>query len=102
MPLTFCTSMLYASVIIQNEKGPQLTNCRQFGDSQVIPKAKLPVVVKSVIRYATQCSYFLTKGLFPSSSLVSPDSETTANNLVLVGHGLSHDIQRLEEMKISM
>jgi len=33
---------------------------------------------------------------------VSPGSDTTANNLVLVGHGLSSDLQRLEEMKISM
>ena len=35
------------------------------------------------------------------SSLVSPDSETIANELVLVGHGLSSDFRRLEEMKIS-
>lgn len=35
------------------------------------------------------------------SSLASPDAETTANSLVLVGHGVSSDIQRLEETKIS-
>lgn len=35
------------------------------------------------------------------SSLISPDSETIANELVLVGHGLSSDFRRLEEMKIS-
>ncbi|KAJ8586129.1 hypothetical protein M405DRAFT_853430 [Rhizopogon salebrosus TDB-379] len=50
-----------------------------FGDSQVIPKTKLPQIIQSVI-----------------SSLVSPDTETTANILVLVGHGVSSDIQRLE------
>ncbi|OAX40998.1 hypothetical protein K503DRAFT_554028 [Rhizopogon vinicolor AM-OR11-026] len=56
-----------------------------FGDSQVISKTKLPQIVQSVI-----------------SSLVSPDTETTANTLVLVGHGVSADIQRLEETKIKI
>ncbi len=31
----------------------------------------------------------------------SPDSETVANSLVLVAHGLNGDLRRLEEMKIS-
>jgi hypothetical protein len=35
------------------------------------------------------------------SSLATPDSETTENNLVFVGHGIQNDLQRLEEMKIS-
>jgi hypothetical protein len=35
------------------------------------------------------------------SSLASPDSEITANSLVLVAHGASGDLSRLEEMKIS-
>ncbi|KIK42484.1 hypothetical protein CY34DRAFT_142297 [Suillus luteus UH-Slu-Lm8-n1] len=56
-----------------------------WGDSQVIPRTKLPQIVQSVI-----------------SSLVSPDAETTANSLVLVGHGVSSDIQRLEETKIKI
>ncbi|KIN99988.1 hypothetical protein M404DRAFT_72398, partial [Pisolithus tinctorius Marx 270] len=56
-----------------------------FGESQVIPKAKLPRIIQSVI-----------------SSLVSPDTETSANNLILVGHGVQVDIQRLEEMKIKL
>ena len=34
--------------------------------------------------------------------MVSPDSETVPNSLVLVGHGIHGDIRRLEEMKISM
>jgi len=54
-----------------------------FGDSQVISKAKLPEIVQAVI-----------------SSLASPDSETTANSLVLVAHGAHGDLSRLEEMKI--
>ncbi|KIM82190.1 hypothetical protein PILCRDRAFT_820560 [Piloderma croceum F 1598] len=56
-----------------------------FGESQVIAKSKLPVIIQAVI-----------------SSLVSPGSDTTANNLVLVAHGLSSDLQRLEEMKIKL
>lgn len=35
------------------------------------------------------------------SSLASPDSETTPNNLVLVAHGISGDLARMEDMKIS-
>ncbi|KAK2462867.1 hypothetical protein APHAL10511_005065 [Amanita phalloides] len=54
-----------------------------FGDSQVIHKTKLPQVIQAVI-----------------SSLATPDSETHANELVLVGHGIHGDLQRLEEMKI--
>ncbi|PPQ77562.1 hypothetical protein CVT25_011422 [Psilocybe cyanescens] len=54
-----------------------------FGESQVTPKAKLPQIIQAVI-----------------SSLASPDSETAANHLVLVGHGIHGDLMRLEEMKI--
>ncbi|RXW14059.1 hypothetical protein EST38_g11796 [Candolleomyces aberdarensis] len=36
------------------------------------------------------------------SSLSSPDSETIANTLVLVAHGLQGDLARLEEMKIKL
>lgn len=35
------------------------------------------------------------------SGLVSPESETTANNVVLVCHGVQAVMQRLDEMKIS-
>ncbi|KIL71305.1 hypothetical protein M378DRAFT_6095 [Amanita muscaria Koide BX008] len=56
-----------------------------FGDSQVISKLKLPEVIQAVI-----------------SSLASPDSEVQANDLVLVAHGISGDLQRLEEMKIKI
>ncbi|KAH9486138.1 hypothetical protein JR316_0000202 [Psilocybe cubensis] len=54
-----------------------------FGESQVIPKAKLPQIIQAVI-----------------SSLASPDSETTPNQLVIVGHNVHSDLMRLEEMKI--
>ncbi|KAG2022456.1 hypothetical protein CC2G_000204 [Coprinopsis cinerea AmutBmut pab1-1] len=56
-----------------------------FGDSQTIPKAKLPQVIQTVI-----------------SSLISPESETSANTLVLVGHGLQPHLARLEDMKIRL
>ncbi|KAG8219194.1 hypothetical protein J3R82DRAFT_5 [Butyriboletus roseoflavus] len=56
-----------------------------FGESQVVPKTKMPRIIQSVL-----------------SSLVSPDSETVANNVVLVGHGIQVIMQRLEEMKIKL
>ena len=59
-------------------------NTVQFAESQVAPKAKLPQIIQAVI-----------------SSLASPESEMTANTLVLVAHGISGDLRRLEEMKIS-
>ncbi|KAJ7076016.1 hypothetical protein B0H15DRAFT_925289 [Mycena belliarum] len=57
----------------------------QFGESQVCPKAKLPQIIQAVI-----------------SSLASPDSETVANTLVLVAHGISGDLSRMEEMRIKL
>ncbi|KAF7329037.1 ATP-synt-DE-N domain-containing protein [Mycena venus] len=56
-----------------------------FGDSQVCPKAKLPQIIQAII-----------------SSLASPDSETIPNTLVLVAHGISGDLSRMEEMKIKL
>ncbi|KAJ7226246.1 hypothetical protein B0H12DRAFT_1030531 [Mycena haematopus] len=57
----------------------------QFGDSQVCPKARLPQIIQAII-----------------SSLASPDSETISNTLVLVAHGISGDLTRMEEMKIKL
>ncbi|KAG6856380.1 hypothetical protein H0H87_005077 [Tephrocybe sp. NHM501043] len=57
----------------------------QFGDSQIASKTKLPEIIQAII-----------------SSLASPDSETTSNSLVLVAHGISNDLARLEEMKIKL
>ncbi|KIY42997.1 hypothetical protein FISHEDRAFT_54397 [Fistulina hepatica ATCC 64428] len=59
-----------------------------FGDSQVIPKAQLPNVIQAVI-----------------TSMMSPDSETVMNELVLVVYGGSSgssDLARLDEMKIKL
>ncbi|CDO73415.1 hypothetical protein BN946_scf185013.g49 [Trametes cinnabarina] len=56
-----------------------------FGDSQLVPKAKLPQMIQAII-----------------SSLISPDSETIPNTLVLVAHGTVGDLRRLEEMKIKL
>ena len=38
---------------------------------------------------------------YAHSSLASPDSETVANTLVLVGHGINGDLKHMHEMKIS-
>ena len=48
--------------------------------------------------YTLVCAYCT---LFPNSSILSPNMETSTNNLILVGHGVHADIQHLEEMKIS-
>ncbi|KAJ7641384.1 hypothetical protein FB45DRAFT_825585 [Roridomyces roridus] len=56
-----------------------------FGDSQVCSKTKLPQIIQAVI-----------------SSLASPDSETIANSLVLVAHGIGGDLSRMEELKIKL
>ena len=39
--------------------------------------------------------------LRPRSSLSSPDSDTKANDLVIVAHGAHGDIKRMAEMGIS-
>ncbi|KAF8595836.1 hypothetical protein BDV93DRAFT_85911 [Ceratobasidium sp. AG-I] len=56
-----------------------------FGDTHVIGKSKLADIINSVI-----------------SSLATPDSESVANSLVLVGHNISGDLERLAEMKIKL
>ncbi|CAE6454899.1 unnamed protein product [Rhizoctonia solani] len=56
-----------------------------FGDTHVVGKSKLPDVINSVI-----------------SSLATPDSESVANSLVLVGHNISGDLERLGELKIKL
>ncbi|KAH9837383.1 uncharacterized protein C8Q71DRAFT_599256 [Rhodofomes roseus] len=70
---------------IINRHQPTFPWAYAFGDSQVIPKAQLPRVIQAII-----------------SSLASPDSETTPNSLVLVGHGLHEDLRRLQEMEIKI
>lgn len=50
------------------------------------------------------CSVLLTRKLFVSpsnSSLMSPESETSSNTIVLIGYGPHAQLARLEEMKIS-
>ncbi|KAL0578150.1 hypothetical protein V5O48_003855 [Marasmius crinis-equi] len=70
---------------IVNRHSPTYPWHYAFGDSQVISKTKLPQIIETII-----------------SSFASPDSETLPNNLVLVGHGISGDLVRLEEMKIKI
>ncbi|KAH9929798.1 uncharacterized protein B0H18DRAFT_175001 [Fomitopsis serialis] len=70
---------------IVNKHQPTFPWAYAFADSQVIPKAQLSRVMQAII-----------------SSLASPDSETTPNNLVLVGHGLHEDLRRLQEMDIKI
>ncbi|OBZ79688.1 Good for full DBP5 activity protein 2 [Grifola frondosa] len=70
---------------IHNRYRPNYPWAYVFGESQVIPKAKLSTMIEAII-----------------SSLISPDSETVANTLVLVMHGINGDLRRLEEMKIKI
>ncbi|ESK92848.1 hypothetical protein Moror_9099 [Moniliophthora roreri MCA 2997] len=70
---------------IVNKHCPTYPYAYAFGESQIISKTKLPQIIGTVI-----------------SSFASPDSETLANTLVLVAHGVSGDLARLEEMKIKI
>ncbi|EMD42261.1 hypothetical protein CERSUDRAFT_110792 [Gelatoporia subvermispora B] len=70
---------------VQNKYCPNFPWAYAYGDSQVVPRAKLSQVIQATI-----------------SSMLSPDSETVANSLVLVAHGISGDLKRLEEMKIKI
>ncbi|KAG6847346.1 hypothetical protein H0H93_008727, partial [Arthromyces matolae] len=74
----------YADKVV-NKRFPTFPWHYAFGESQVVPKAQLPLIIQAVI-----------------SSLSSPDSETTPNTLVLVAHGISGDLARMEEMKIKL
>ncbi|TEB32449.1 hypothetical protein FA13DRAFT_254808 [Coprinellus micaceus] len=66
---------------IVNNKTPTYPWQYAFGDSQVISKAQLPQIIQTII---------------------SPDSETAVNTLVLVAHGMQGMLARLEEMKIKL
>ncbi|KAI0059416.1 hypothetical protein BV25DRAFT_1918451 [Artomyces pyxidatus] len=70
---------------IQNRHNPTFPWQYAFGESQVVPKAKLAEIIQATI-----------------SSLASPDSETSGNNLVLVTHAVSEDLRRFDEMKIKL
>ncbi|KAI0778832.1 hypothetical protein BD413DRAFT_512153 [Trametes elegans] len=70
---------------VHNRLRPSFPWAYAFGESQMIPKAKLPHMIQAII-----------------SSLLSPDSETIPNTLVLVAHGTTGDLRRLEEMRIKL
>lgn len=69
----------------------------------MISKAKLPQVVQGIIRFVGVFCFQIRAEtvVCAHSSLASPDSETLPNNLVIVTHGASGDLARLEDMKIS-
>ncbi|KAK1218243.1 hypothetical protein PQX77_014616 [Marasmius sp. AFHP31] len=69
---------------IVNKYSPTFPWHYAFGESQVVSKTKLPQIIETVVSFS------------------SPDSETLANNLVLIGHGINGDLARLEEMKIKL
>ncbi|KAF8971899.1 hypothetical protein BDZ97DRAFT_1913777 [Flammula alnicola] len=70
---------------VVNKYSPNYPWQYAFGESQVIPKTKLPQIIQAVI-----------------SSLASPDSETTPNQLILIGHNIHGHLARLDEMKIKI
>ncbi|KAI0082322.1 hypothetical protein K474DRAFT_1655705 [Panus rudis PR-1116 ss-1] len=70
---------------VHNKQRPSFPWAYSFGESQQITKAKLPCVIGAVI-----------------SSMLSPDSETMSNTLVLVVHGSGSDLRRLEDIKIKL
>ncbi len=62
--------------------------------------------MQAIIRCAACTSIIHRSTLFDivfdeRSTMTSPDSETVPNTLVLVGHSISADLKRMEEMRIS-
>ncbi|EIW87396.1 hypothetical protein CONPUDRAFT_161941 [Coniophora puteana RWD-64-598 SS2] len=70
---------------VKNQRCPTNPHEYAFGDSQVVPKVKFPQIIETIL-----------------SSLASPGSESVPNDLVLVGHGISEDLKRFEELKIGI
>ncbi|CAL1694670.1 unnamed protein product [Somion occarium] len=70
---------------VHNKHRPNFPWAYSFGDSQQIPKSKLSQVIQAVI-----------------SGMISPDSETLPNSLVILIHEATGDLRRLEEMKIKL
>lgn len=70
---------------VQNKHRPTFPWEYAFGSTQVVPKVKLPLIIQAVI-----------------SSLSSPDSDTKANDLVIVSHGAHGDMKRMAEMGIKL
>ena len=73
----------------------------QFGESQIVARSRLPQILQAIIGYVNSGRQVILSDADFFRSLASPDSETTANSLVLVTHSAHEDLRRLEEMKIS-
>jgi len=71
--------------IPQKKRTPVVPWEYAWGDTQAVPKARLAELVQNVF-----------------SGLAAPDSETTPNELILVGHGISGDLDRLADLKIKL
>jgi hypothetical protein len=59
------------------------------------------MIIQAVIRYLSSFDERVRWAYNPRSSLSSPDSDTKANDLVIVAHGAHGDLKRLTEMGIS-
>ncbi|KAG8982484.1 hypothetical protein FRB90_006757, partial [Tulasnella sp. 427] len=68
---------------VHNRIAPTFPWDYAWGESQLVNKAKLPEIIQALI-----------------TSLASPDSESTANTLVLVTHTPAGMLERLQELKL--
>ncbi|KIM31759.1 hypothetical protein M408DRAFT_39522, partial [Serendipita vermifera MAFF 305830] len=68
---------------IINKRFPTHPRSYSFGKSQFVSKKVLGPIVQTIV-----------------DSLASPDSDSQANELVLVAHGISGDLERLSDLKI--
>ncbi|KAG8971910.1 hypothetical protein FRC05_010579 [Tulasnella sp. 425] len=70
---------------VHNRIAPTFPWDYAWGESQLVNKAKLPEIIQALI-----------------TSLASPDSESTANTLVLVTHTPTGVLERLQELKVKL
>ncbi|CAG7853858.1 SubName: Full=Uncharacterized protein {ECO:0000313/EMBL:CCA70136.1} [Serendipita indica DSM 11827] len=71
--------------VVANKHCPTFPRSYAFGHTHVVPKHQFRHIIQSII-----------------DSLASPDSQTQANDLVLVAHGISGDLKRLNELQIRL
>ena len=86
--------------VVINRRFPTYPKSYSFGKTQFVPKKQLAGIIQTIVTLSPLSSLILAD-LHPQvDSLASPDSETQPNDMVLVAHGVSGDLERLSELKI--
>jgi hypothetical protein len=86
--------------VVVNRRFPTYPRSYSFGKTQFVPKKQLAGIIQTIVMLGSFSSPILADLLPQVDSLASPDSETQPNDMVLVAHGVSGDLERLSELKI--